>query len=52
MDYRVEIRWGGSGKWHFMDSSGKFHPWNTTKPNSPMYNEGIANDTHIPFTVR
>ncbi len=47
--YRVEVRFGGQGKTYFMDSSGNFHPQNVMKPTSPMYNEAIANDTHIPF---
>ena len=45
--YRVEVRWGGRGKKYYMDSSGNFHPYNVTNPNSPMYDEVIANDTHI-----
>ena len=45
--YRVEVRWGGKGKKYFMDSYGNFHPENVTRPNSSMYNESIANDTHI-----
>jgi hypothetical protein len=48
--YRVEVRFGGQGKTFYMDSSGNFHPQNVMKPSSPMYNESIANDTHIPFT--
>ena len=50
--YRVEVRWGGTGKKYFMDSSGNFHPENVIRPNSPMYNEAIANDTHIVFGNR
>lgn len=45
--YRVEVRWGGTGKKYFMDSSGNFHSENVINPNSPMYNEVVANDTHI-----
>lgn len=47
--YRVEVRWRGTGKKYFMDSSGNFHPENVLNPSSPMYNEIIANDTHIIF---
>jgi hypothetical protein len=50
--YRVEVRYGGKGKIYYMDSSGNFHQANVMNPNSPMYNEQIANDTHIPFTGR
>ena len=45
--YRVEARWGGTGKKYFMDSSGRFHPINVINPKSPMYSETIANDTHM-----
>lgn len=47
--YRVEVRWGGQGKTHYMDSQGNFYPENVMRSNSPMYNEQIANDTHIPL---
>ena len=47
--YRVEVKWGGSGKIYFMDSRGNFHPENVMRPNSPMFNEVIVNDIHIPF---
>ncbi len=47
--YRVEVRYEGKGKTYYMDSEGNFHPQNVMNPNSPMYNESIANDTHIPF---
>ena len=45
--YRVEVRWGGLGKKFYMDSFGNFQPENVLNPNSPMYNEATANDTHI-----
>jgi hypothetical protein len=34
---------------YYMDSNGNFHLENVTNPRSPMYNESIANDTHIPI---
>ena len=48
--YRIEMKPGGSGKWHPMDSKGIFHKPNEVKSSSPMYNADIANDTHIKFT--
>jgi RHS repeat-associated protein len=47
--YRVEVRWGGKGKTYYMDSKGEFYPENVMNEKSPMYNEIIANDTHIPL---
>ncbi|MNW12754.1 hypothetical protein D3C71_2105200 [compost metagenome] len=47
--YRVEVRWGGQGKTYYMDSKGKFYPENVMNKNSPMYDEVITNDIHIPL---
>ena len=33
----------------FIDSQGRIYPENMMNPRSPMYNEGVANDTHIPL---
>ncbi|WP_343032876.1 polymorphic toxin type 30 domain-containing protein [Cytobacillus depressus] len=46
--YRVEVK-TPSGKWT-MDSQGNFYKKNVFNPNSPHYDEAIANDSHIPFT--
>lgn len=41
--YRVQV--GGK----YMDKDGNLYPRNMHNPNSPHYNPGAANDTHIPW---
>ena len=45
---RVQKSGGGNGKW-YLNSGGEWIKENVLNPNSPMYNERQANDTHIPI---
>ena len=47
--YRVQVKFGGHGKWFYLDQYGNFHAENVLKESSPYYNEFYANSTHIPL---
>ncbi|WP_233422710.1 polymorphic toxin type 30 domain-containing protein, partial [Citrobacter sedlakii] len=38
--------------WEYGSHDGNWHHTSTLKPNSPNYNPGAANDTHIPLPTR
>ena len=35
---------------HYMDPQGVFHPAGKVLPGSPLFDEFVANETHIPLT--
>ena len=47
--YRVQVKFGGKGKWFYLDQYGNFHIENVLKSSSIYYNEYYANATHIPL---
>ena len=40
----------GRGKW-YMDPEGRYHPHAELNPTGPMYDEFVANETHMPIIM-